>query len=306
MAGIPAGDFAVLALWTRARALARLGTSFAFVALTGAIASAQSVTTDKLDYLPGDTVLINGTGFHRYEWVTLQVVHIPESPCCSTGNGHLPWTTYTDDLGSFADSWYVDPDDSFGAVFLLTADCADGLHAETYFTDALGSGRIANVAGVAGSCVQLTTVGVGPNALQNWEVEKGGTYLITLTNVTECTGASIQVLLHSGNFGDECVTATNNAPQQYTFLWTVPEYACRTLTIQYCTTGCNPLSGWTARQPNGTNTQLGHLRVSRFGPGCTNPVPTTEYECCPDPVLTCPITFSVSPCALGANGFCAS
>src|SRR5712691_4775964 len=101
-----------------------------------------TVTTDQSDYAPGSTAQITGSGFHASETVTLQVVHADGT--AAGGAGHEPWTVTTDANGSFTASWLVNPDDSFGSSFKLTADClhpvdatdtTPHLHAETMFTD---------------------------------------------------------------------------------------------------------------------------------------------------------------------------
>jgi len=96
--------------------------------------TAPAVATDRADYFPGDTVLIAGSGFHAGEQVTLQVLHIDGTP--NTGDGHLPWLVTTGEDGCFESFWFVPYDDSLGSAFKLTADCPDGLHAETTFSDA--------------------------------------------------------------------------------------------------------------------------------------------------------------------------
>ena len=93
-----------------------------------------TVTTDKSDYRPGETAIITGSGFGSGDAVTLRVVHTDGTG--EGGNGHEPWTVYADADGNFNTTWYVDPDDSFGSSFLLTAVGApSGLTAQVAFTD---------------------------------------------------------------------------------------------------------------------------------------------------------------------------
>jgi len=92
------------------------------------------VSTDKLDYAPGETANINGTGFQANETVALKVVHADET--AEGGNGHEPWTVATDARGNLVSTWHVNSDDSQGSSFLLTAHSASGGHAEWRFTDA--------------------------------------------------------------------------------------------------------------------------------------------------------------------------
>src|SRR5262245_22056676 len=92
-----------------------------------------AVSTDQLDYAPGAWATISGHDFDPNESVTLQVVH--QSGLVG-GQGHDPWTVTAGPDGSFTSAWYVDPDDSVGETFLLTADGSLGSHASATFTDA--------------------------------------------------------------------------------------------------------------------------------------------------------------------------
>lgn len=77
-----------------------------------------TVRTDKLDYQPGETAVISGTGFNANEVVTLLVEH---SNGNNFGNGHLPFEATAGADGSLTANWYVDPDDSESSIFRLTA-----------------------------------------------------------------------------------------------------------------------------------------------------------------------------------------
>ena len=92
------------------------------------------VSTDKADYRPGETAIITGSGFWANEIVTLQVVHVDGGE--EDGAGHEPWNVAADADGNFTSSWFVNPDDSLGATFVLTAvGNSSGLTAQTTFTD---------------------------------------------------------------------------------------------------------------------------------------------------------------------------
>src|SRR5436190_6706947 len=105
-----------------------------------------AVSTDQLDYPPGSTVIITGTGFQAGEIVTLQVLHTLANGDNDTSPAHQPWTVTADSLGNISSTWLVPLDeDELGATLLLTADGqSSGLHAETTFTDAGGSLAIGN------------------------------------------------------------------------------------------------------------------------------------------------------------------
>jgi hypothetical protein len=131
---------------------------------TGAPLNTPTVTTDLSDYAPGSTATITAGGFAAGSTVKLEVEHATGAGAdnvwgtpddvldTDTGEGHEPWYV-TDggagDLdgqvnGSVTTSWYVNPDDSAGATFLLTAASAgddrvfgtsDDAVATTSFTD---------------------------------------------------------------------------------------------------------------------------------------------------------------------------
>ncbi|MBH0197524.1 MAG: LEPR-XLL domain-containing protein, partial [Nitrospira sp.] len=112
------------------------------VVTVGPAAAAAVVTTDKVDYAPGETAIIVGAGFNTGETVELQVLHNDGVP--NTGEGHEPWQV-TDgsvsDLdglldGNIQTTWYVNPDDSLNSSFDLTAiGLSSGLLATATFTD---------------------------------------------------------------------------------------------------------------------------------------------------------------------------
>ena len=95
--------------------------------------SAPVIRTDKADYGPGETALITGSGFAPSETVTLQVTHT--SPVATPGAGNDPWPVTADPTGHFTSTWFVNPDDSRGAAFLLAAaGTTSGWHTEATFT----------------------------------------------------------------------------------------------------------------------------------------------------------------------------
>ena len=94
---------------------------------------AAAVHTDKFDYRPGENVIISGAGFQPGEAVVLLVQHANGQ---ADGDGHQPFTTIADQEGQLAEQWYVNPDDSRHAIFILTAEgTVSGRRAATIFTD---------------------------------------------------------------------------------------------------------------------------------------------------------------------------
>ncbi len=122
------------------------------------------VSTDLEDYAPGSTAVITASGLPAGSTIKFEVDHTlgagadgvwgthDDVIATSTGAGHEPWYV-TDggagDLdglanGSITSTWYVDPDDSLGARFVLSAATAgsdgvfgtsDDAMATTTFTD---------------------------------------------------------------------------------------------------------------------------------------------------------------------------
>ena len=287
---------------------------------TGAGAQANSegasLATDKADYLPGETATITGSGFDANEDVSVVVTHadgtMPE------GAGHQPWTVTADESGGISTTWTVCSDDCFGSALLASADGqTSGTHAEAAFTDGLGSGYIASVAPNDGGCVHKTVN--NDESVESWDVQQGKSYTVTLANITECSGETIQVIVKSSESGNTCVTATSTGNTgEYTFDYTMPANACNTLPILYCTDNCNPNSGYFVRRSDGGEKQA-HLRAWTFGLGCDWDSGSADTDCggggdcnltieCPSDVsvkcasevpaadITAPVVTSTSEC----------
>ena len=135
----------------------------------------------------------------------------------------------------------------------------------------LGTGRLVSVTPVSGGCV------FGPSGatVQQWDVERGYTYTLTITNVTDCanggTDPAINVRVNSSTT-DHLYTdlvAVFVSTGVYQFDYTMPVYGVCTFPIFYCTTPGEWLtSGLRVRRNDGVANQA-HLRVSWWGPGCT-------------------------------------
>ncbi|AOW10017.1 MBG domain-containing protein [Flavobacterium gilvum] len=129
----------------------------------------QTVSLDQadLDYAPGETVYITGTGWHSNEIINLQVDHLSQPiPDHGTPDPHLPWTVEADSSGNFTASWVV-TEYELGANLLLNADgLLSGYTYKVFFTDgqrdfnSLTVGSQAGTAtyGTAGSPTFLVTV----------------------------------------------------------------------------------------------------------------------------------------------------
>lgn len=247
---------------------------------TAGAASSATVATEYDDYAPGDTALINGSGFHPNEIVTLQVIHLT-GKLPGGGEGHEPWWVTTDDAGNFSSSWFVHPDDSGGATFMLTADCEHGLHAEHVFTDTVpGHGVVTGVVADDGGCVASSA---NSTISTTWDVQPGKSYTITIEGVDDAanggTDATMPVFLQNSTLGNYCLTAVQTAVGTYQVSWTIPINACITFTINY-----GVCDAATARRARGnaadanpaTSTNGVHLRANS--------------TCTPDGAISCSAT----------------
>jgi hypothetical protein len=96
--------------------------------------SEASVSTDKLHYEAGETVLITGSGFRANERVTLQIRHHDRR--VEVGAAFDPWDVAADGAGKISSSWIVDPNEPHGSWLEVRAKGADsGLFAMVFFTD---------------------------------------------------------------------------------------------------------------------------------------------------------------------------
>jgi len=77
--------------------------------------SGASITTDKIDYLPGETVVISGAGWRPRETVSMVLYEEPAT------HGDRTLTSVADAHGNFTNSDLVLEEHDFGVTFLLTA-----------------------------------------------------------------------------------------------------------------------------------------------------------------------------------------
>ena len=147
----------------------------------------------------------------------------------------------------------------------------------------LGTARVTSVVGTGSEC----PTGPDGDKVQSYEVSPGGTYVVTLNGVSECSGDTIGVLVMSSSTGNLPLTAnaTGN-PGEYQFTVTLPDNACLTYPIKYCTTNGSPSTGKFARRSDGGNFEA-HLRAATFDTECNF---TPKVDC------TLPPQGSLSAC----------
>src|SRR6266403_1176659 len=193
----------------------------AVLVLVGLIASSQlhlaqvtagsTVTTDKNDYAPGETVAISGSG-----WIPGQPValHIDES------DSDLPWDSSAtpDAAGNISNSDFVIQTNDIGVLFTLTAT-QGSVTATTQFTDVVAAGTAPNgdpggfeiegnvAAAAGGGHTDWVANGVGTTGLLNSVTGDPLDSTVTFRRLDAYSGTD-DVFASSHKFGDNPNTYT--------------------------------------------------------------------------------------------------
>ncbi|HJQ22880.1 MAG TPA: HYR domain-containing protein [Blastocatellia bacterium] len=171
--------------------------------------STASVTTDKTDYAPGETVTITGSGWQAGETVSL-VLHRETSEHPDT---RLSATA--DEDGNFTNQEFAPDQDDFGVTLTLTATGqASGYTAQTTFTDAGPPNAqitvTTNIACAQGGTFQITRVQQNGNTLTS-----GGTTPQTFGGLapnSPYTITNIQATVNGTTYtGPATITGTTGA-----------------------------------------------------------------------------------------------
>ncbi|WP_026837735.1 HYR domain-containing protein [Gillisia sp. JM1] len=142
---------------------------------------AQTVTTDKLDYAPGEYVIITGTGWEPGELVDFTFEETPKPETCV--NSHDIFAI-ADAIGNIYNDQFLIKENHLGVSFVLTATGQiSGRTAVTEFTDAnvrvkTSSGAITVSARLTNS---LNCTGSGTNS--SGSADTGNTYSIAVTSM---------------------------------------------------------------------------------------------------------------------------
>src|SRR5688572_27525879 len=143
---------------------------------------AAEIFTDQLDYQPGDTVFVIGSGFAPGETIFLQVAHADGQGL--SGSWGDPWTASADQDGNVLTTWEVCPEECFEAVLhLMALGETSNEFAETFFTDAIFNLRLLTITSPTGSCSRRQA------GLERWSLEPGGTYTVTIQTVVTGPGS---------------------------------------------------------------------------------------------------------------------
>ncbi|HUM48129.1 MAG TPA: SprB repeat-containing protein, partial [Chitinophagales bacterium] len=150
-------------------------------------------------------------------------------------------------------------------LFVMVADYAMATN---------GTG-VVTVTGNGGSCVGYTAAsGNGPD---NWEVAEGGSYTMTITGVTECSGSAITVFVQNSNNGNFCFNATGSGGT-YVGTFNMPNPSCFTSPISYKCGGDQPCDNANTYNADGpSHNGKVHLRASFFNGSCVKT--ETDEDC---------------------------
>jgi hypothetical protein len=140
--------------------------------------------TDKLDYAPGETVLITGTNWQKGESVSLMVMNLTYSELNLLPH-YGEWFVTADSLGNFS-SWWDVTEDELGTELVLTAlGQSSGYKEQVFFTDAPdindGDGTmIVDISSVCAELVNQSFTFTFTNNQNNEDFKKDGLIRLTI------------------------------------------------------------------------------------------------------------------------------
>ncbi len=163
--------------------------------------SAPTLTSNKADYQPGDTVTLTGTGWAPRELVTLVMTVEPAT------HGPVTLTSMTDRNGKFTNSGYVVQQSDLGVRFHVTATGGRSrLTALTTFTDRIGTPVGIGTNGYASTSI-YTSLPVSVTSA----VAVNNTVIIAIVAYTS-SSTTLTVSDSAGNTYTKDADVTNSAP----------------------------------------------------------------------------------------------
>ena len=203
-----------LLLCTKTKWMRYITSVLLFLLVTGfsSITQAQiepTLTINKLDYSPGETVQIEGTRWQPGEIIILRVDHLTEPiPDHGTPDPHLEWEVTADNNGDFSSTWYVSDYEAGAELVLLAFGQTSGVKWEIFFTDRIQT-QITSLSPNTGECGQSLPVSakLEYKSSGNWIALSGQTVTFTLggnnasatTNTQGIASTSINVPANATN-----------------------------------------------------------------------------------------------------------
>ncbi len=139
------------------------------VLLIGSVSFAQEVTLDQadLDYAPGETVYITGTGWEPGEEISLMVINETYEYLNYTDR-YAEWFVTADENGNFTSSWNVTEDELNTSLVLTAWGQVSGFKYQVFFSD--GNAVIISVGSQSGP----VDTGVGGSVTYNVSALRDG------------------------------------------------------------------------------------------------------------------------------------
>jgi hypothetical protein len=162
--------------------------------------STARISTDKLDYSPGQTVTISGTGWAAGEAVTIT---LHEDPLLEQDSS---WVAVADGFGHFSSSAFAPDVNDIGTRFVLTADGGtSGMRAQATFTDAAPTPLLYADAA---------------HTDENYIFTRGSTVFAFASGLNTGEGFKFEVKDASGlvKHTSSCLTGSNTQSDSYTIL----------------------------------------------------------------------------------------
>ena len=170
--------------------------------------SNATVTTDKLDYIPGETAVISGTGWQANEMLDLLIYEDPYT------NIERRVTAQTDSNGNFSGNYLVE-DRDLNVTFIIGAKGqTSGKTAQTTFTDGHTVTSVSpnNGPTTGGTLITITGTGFNPGNA-TYTVSIGG---VAATSVTRINSTTITALTPANTQGAKNVVVTINGTDSAT------------------------------------------------------------------------------------------
>ena len=168
------------------------------------------VVIDRADYAPGSTVYIFGTGFAPGEGINLQVLRI-DLPA-NDGPEHQPWQAKANEMGDFASTWLVTPDEAGATLQLTATGLASGLSAHTVFTDSAITPATGGQAISADTFMAGYTPLTGPVITETTvsDIDVGTIVLATPAGFTFDTNSPLPFITLNGENGNKNINGLTN------------------------------------------------------------------------------------------------
>ena len=151
-----------MTLRTTRTALLLLLTGILLLAANAGLAQTVTLTTDKLDYAPGEIVHIEGTGWFAGETVNLLIMNLTY-PALNSLDHYRDWNVVVDDQGNFSSWWDVTEDELNTELVLTALGDSSGYREQVFFTDG-SEPKINSISPLSGRAGDVVTIVLNQSA----------------------------------------------------------------------------------------------------------------------------------------------